>query len=65
VYNAAEALPNLINPLGMLPLLRILVPKARDVVSSAIVRFVARVSLVLFLLWLFGLTLDNQPSAMP
>jgi len=65
VYNAAEALPNLINPFWMLPLLGILGLKARDVVGFTIVQFVAHVPLVLFLLWLFGLTLEYQPPVMP
>lgn len=61
VYNAAEALPNLINPFWMLPLLGILGLKARDVVGFTIVQFAVHVPLVLFLLWLFGLTLEYQP----
>jgi len=65
VYNAAEALPNLINPFWMLPLLGILGLKARDVVGFTIVQFVVHVPLVLFLLWLFGLTLEYQPPVMP
>jgi short-chain fatty acids transporter len=65
VYNAAEALPNLINPFWMLPLLGILGLKARDVAGFTIVQFVVHVPLVLFLLWLFGLTLEYQPPVMP
>lgn len=65
VYNAAEALPNLINPFWMLPLLGILGLKARDVVGFTIVQFIVHVPLVLFLLWLFGLTLDYRPPQMP
>src|SRR5690606_32210469 len=33
VYNAAEALPNLVNPFWMLPLLGILSLRARDVIG--------------------------------
>ena len=65
VYNAAEALPNLINPFWMLPLLGILGLKARDVVGFTIVQFVVHVPLVLFLLWLLGLTLEYRPPVMP
>ena len=65
VYNAAEALPNLINPFWMLPLLGILGLKARDVVGFTIVQLVVHVPLVLFLLWLFGLTLEYRPPQMP
>jgi short-chain fatty acids transporter len=65
VYNAAEALPNLINPFWMLPLLGILGLKARDIAGFTIVQFIVHVPLVLFLLWLFGLTLEYQPPVMP
>lgn len=65
IYNAAEALPNLINPFWMLPLLGILGLRARDVIGFTIVQFVVHVPLVLFLLWLFGLTLDYHPPVMP
>jgi short-chain fatty acids transporter len=65
VYNAAEALPNLINPFWMLPLLGILGLKAREVVGFTIVQLVVHVPLVLFLLWLFGLTLQYRPPQMP
>jgi short-chain fatty acids transporter len=65
VYNAAEALPNLINPFWMLPLLGILGLKARDAAGFTVVQFVVHVPLVLFLLWVFGLTLDYSPPVMP
>jgi short-chain fatty acids transporter len=65
VYNAAEALPNLINPFWMLPLLGILGLKARDVVGFTIVQFVVHVPLVLFLLWLLGQTLEYRPPQIP
>ncbi len=65
VYNAAEALPNLINPFWMLPLLGILGLRARDVIGFTIVQFIVHVPLVLFLLWLFGLTLEYRPPVIP
>jgi short-chain fatty acids transporter len=65
IYNAAEALPNLINPFWMLPLLGILGLRARDVIGFTIVQFAVHVPLVLFLLWLFGLTLEYRPPVMP
>jgi short-chain fatty acids transporter len=65
VYNAAEALPNLINPFWMLPLLGILELRARDVIGFTIVQFAVHVPLVLFLLWLLGLTLEYRPPMMP
>jgi short-chain fatty acids transporter len=65
VYNAAEALPNLINPFWMLPLLGILKLRARDVIGFTMVQFILHVPLVLFMLWLFGLTLEYRPPVMP
>jgi short-chain fatty acids transporter len=65
VYNAAEALPNLINPFWMLPLLGILGLKAREVVGFTMMQFVVHVPLVLLLLWALGLTLEYSPPVMP
>ena len=65
VYNAAEALPNLINPFWMLPLLGVLGLKARDVVGFTFIQLVVHVPLVLGLLWLLGLTLPYVPPVMP
>ncbi len=57
VYNAAEAIPNLVNPFWMLPLIGILGLKARDIVGFTFTQFVFHIPLVLFLLWFFGRTL--------
>ena len=65
VYNAAEALPNLINPFWMLPLLGILKLRARDVIGFTMIQFIVHVPLVLVMLWAFGLTLEYRPPAMP
>jgi short-chain fatty acids transporter len=65
VYNAAEALPNLINPFWMLPLLGILKLRARDVIGFTMIQFVVHVPLVLLMLWAFGLTLEYRPPVMP
>jgi len=65
VYNAAEALPNLINPFWMLPLLGVLGLKARDVVGYTFVQLLVHVPLVLGLLWLLGLTLTYVAPVMP
>lgn len=65
VYNAAEALPNLINPFWMLPLLGILGLRAREVVGFTMMQFVVHVPLVLLLLWALGLTLEYSPPVMP
>jgi short-chain fatty acids transporter len=65
VYNAAEALPNLINPFWMLPLLGILKLRARDVIGFTMIQFIVHVPLVLLMLWAFGLTLEYRPPVMP
>jgi short-chain fatty acids transporter len=65
VYNAAEALPNLINPFWMLPLLGVLGLKARDVVGFTFMQLLVHVPLVLGLLWALGLTLSYLPPVMP
>jgi len=38
IYNAAEALPNLLNPFWMLPLLGLLRIKARDLVGYSVLQ---------------------------
>jgi len=65
IYNAAEALPNLINPFWMLPLLGILGLKARDIVGFTFIQLVVHLPLVLLLLWAFGLTLTYHAPVMP
>jgi short-chain fatty acids transporter len=65
VYNAAEALPNLINPFWMLPLLGVLGLKARDIVGFTFVQLIVHVPLVLLLLWIFGTTFTYHPPVMP
>ncbi len=47
IYNAAEALPNLINPFWMLPLMGILNAKARDLAGYSILQLVFHVPIVL------------------
>ncbi len=65
IYNAAEALPNLINPTWMLPVLGILALRARDLIGFTFIQFAVNFPIVLFLLWLFGMTLDYIPPVMP
>ena len=55
IYNAAEALPNLLNPFWMLPLLGLLSVKARDLVGYAVLQMVVHVPIVFFLCWYFAL----------
>ena len=63
IYNAAEALPNLINPFYMLPLLLGL--KARDLIGFSFVQLLVHTPLVLVLLWALGTTLEYVPPVMP
>lgn len=64
IYNAAEALPNLINPFFMLPMLGILKLKAKDVIGFTVTQLVFHLPLVLFLLWILGRTLIYSPPVM-
>jgi len=54
IYNAAEALPNLLNPFWMLPLLGILHLRARDLVGYSVLQMVIHIPIVFFLCWLFA-----------
>ena len=65
VCNAAEVLPNLINPLWMLPLLGVVGLKPRDIVGFTFLQFVVHVPVVLFLLWFLGGTLIYVPPVIP
>ena len=65
IYYAAEALPNLINPFWMLPLLGILGLKARDIVGFSFLQLLIHLPVVLFLLWALAFTLTYHPPVMP
>jgi short-chain fatty acids transporter len=65
VYNAAEALPNLINPFWMLPLLGVLGLRARDVVGFTFLQLLVHLPVVLFLLWALAATLTYHPPVVP
>jgi short-chain fatty acids transporter len=54
IYNAAEALPNLLNPFWMLPLLGMLHMKARDLVGYSVLQMIIHIPIVFFLCWLFA-----------
>jgi short-chain fatty acids transporter len=60
IYNAAEALPNLINPFWMLPLLGLLKIRARDLVGYGILQLVIQAPIVFFLCWFFARTLGFE-----
>jgi short-chain fatty acids transporter len=61
IYNAAEALPNLINPFWMLPLMGLLRIRARELAGYSVLQLVFHVPTVLFLCWLFAKTLPYMP----
>jgi len=65
VYNAAEALPNLINPFWMLPLLGVLGLRARNIVGFTLLQLIVMLPLVLGLLWALAFTLQYHPPVMP
>jgi len=65
IYNTAEALPNLVNPFWMLPLLGILKIKARDLIGYGLLYLVVNTVLVLFFMWFFARTFAFVPPAFP
>jgi len=65
VYNAAEALTNLINPFWMLPLLGVLGLRAREIVGFTFLQLLVHLPLVLFLLWALAYTLEYHPPVIP
>ncbi|HEY4579427.1 MAG TPA: TIGR00366 family protein [Candidatus Acidoferrales bacterium] len=65
IYNAAEALPNLVNPFWMLPLLGILKVRARDLVGYGLLQLMVHSLLVFFLMWFFARTFTYVPPVIP
>lgn len=63
-YNAAEALPNFVNPFWMLPLLGMIGVKARDLAGFSILQLIFHTPVVLLMLWLLGLTVDYVPPVL-
>ena len=61
VYNAAEALPNFINPFFMLPLMGLTGVKARDLAGYSTLQLIFHAPVVLIMLWLLGKTLPYVP----
>lgn len=57
VYNAAEALPNFINPFWMLPLMGLTGVRARDLAGYSILQLFFHTPVVLFMLWILAKTL--------
>jgi short-chain fatty acids transporter len=65
IYNAAEALPNLVNPFWMLPLMGILNVRARDLAGFSILQLLFHAPIVILLCWLLAGTLPYSPPAVP
>ena len=65
IYNAAEALPNLVNPFFMLPLLAVLGLRARDLIGFTFLQFLFHLPVVLLMLWLLGMTFDFVAPVQP
>lgn len=61
VYNAAEALPNFINPFWMLPLMGLTGVKARDLAGYSTLQLLFHAPIVIIMLWLLGLTMPYVP----
>jgi short-chain fatty acids transporter len=63
IYNASEALPNLVNPFWMLPLLGILKLRARDLVGYGMLQLIVQAPIVFLLCWAFAWTIAFVPPA--
>jgi short-chain fatty acids transporter len=63
IYNTAEALPNLINPFWMLPLLGLLGLRARQLVGFTTLQLAINLPLVLLLMWILAYSLPYKPPA--
>jgi short-chain fatty acids transporter len=63
IYNASEALPNLVNPFWMLPLLGILRMKARDLVGFGLIQLMVHTPLILLMMWWLAKTFTYVPPA--
>jgi short-chain fatty acids transporter len=61
IYNAAEALPNLVNPFWMLPLLGMMRIQARDLVGYTALQMALHIPVVFFLCWWFARTIPYIP----
>lgn len=64
VYNAAEALPNFINPFWMLPLMGIMGVKARDLAGYSILQLVFHLPVVIFMVWILAKTIPYIPAVL-
>jgi len=65
IYNAAEALPNLINPFWMLLIVGLLAIKPHDIIGFTFAQLVVHVPIVLLFVSLFARTLEYTPPVIP
>ena len=65
IYNTAEALPNLINPFWMLPLLGLLNVPARQLIGHTALQLIVHLPLVLLILSDLARTLPHSPPHFP
>jgi short-chain fatty acids transporter len=63
IYNASEALPNMLNPFWMLPLLGILRLKARNLVGYSMLQMMVQAPVVVLLCWYFARIIPFVPPA--
>ena len=64
IYNASEALPNMLNPFWMLPLLGVLRLRARDLVGFSVLQLLVQIPVVIFLCWFFAQYIPFVPPAL-
>jgi len=63
IYSTSEALPLLVNPFFMLPLLGVLKVRAGELVGYSILQLMIHIPLVLFLMWFLARTLPYAAPA--
>ncbi|KJS02892.1 MAG: Short chain fatty acid transporter [Peptococcaceae bacterium BRH_c4a] len=61
IYNAAEALPNFINPFWMLPMMGVLNIRARDLAGYSMLQLLFHAPIVIIMVWLLAYTLPYVP----
>jgi len=64
-YNAAEALPNFINPFWMLPLMGLVGVKARELAGYSMLQLIFLAPVTIFMLWLLSMTMPFVAPLLP
>ena len=65
IYNAAEALPNLLNPFWMLPLMGILSVRTRELAGFSILQLLVHTPIIFLMTWALSYTLPYAPPVIP